>query len=89
MYVQAILDASMEPLMECLSVQSPVSMQQGVVVSSLLRRHCEEFQSKAGRTRQVLALTPTGVQWVLVLDGMVLCEVDNNLDFSNNIGELI
>ena len=89
MYVQAILDASMEPLMESLSVQLPVSMQQGVVMSSLLCRYCNDVPSRSGRTRQVLALTSTGVQWVLVLDGMVLCEVDNNLDFSNSIADLI
>ena len=71
MYVHAILEASMAPLIDALNVSSPVSMQN--FVANPLSSHCDSLPSNAGRTRQVLVLTSTGVQWALVLDGMVLC----------------
>lgn len=77
MYVYAILEASMAPLIDSLNDSSPFSMQSFGV--NYLSRFCDNLPSITGRTRQVLVLTATGVQWALVLDGMVLCLPDSAL----------
>lgn len=71
MYVHAILEASMAPLIDNLNVTSPIDMQS--FASNHPSSYCNSLPSHTDRTRQVLVLTATGVRWALVLDGMVLC----------------
>ena len=88
MYVHAILHATMAPLIDSLNVASPPLMQScGVAKLSeeLIEELIEEkiiecsnyLPSTACRTRQVLVLTDNGVQWALVLGGVVLCHFEN------------
>lgn len=81
MYVHAILDASTAPLIDSLSVTSPVSMQG--ISTYHVSGCCDNSSSNTYRTRQVLVLTTTGVQWALVLDGMVLCLPDSTMHSSS------
>ena len=74
-YVHAILDATMTPLVDSLSVTSPVSMQSQAELLSF--RYYNGLLSTAGETRQVLVLTATGVKWALVFEGVVMCLFDN------------
>ena len=76
-YVHAILDAAMTPLIDSLSVTSPVSMQSQAELLSLRYNNC--LLSTAGETRQVLVLTATGVKWALVFEGVVMCLFDNTV----------
>ena len=75
MYVHAILDATMAPLIDSLGVTLPVSMQCQAEFNS------PEFSTSSpatsARTRQILVLTATGVKWALILEGVVLCVFDN------------
>lgn len=71
MYVHAVLEATMAPLIDCLNETSPVNMQS--CAANYQTGYCAKRPSNTGGTRQVLVLTATGVQWALVLDGMVLC----------------
>lgn len=76
MYVHAILEASTAPLIDCLNVDTPVSIQNSLAPNHR-RRFSDSLPSNAVRTRQMLVLTPTGVKWALVLDGMVLCPLES------------
>lgn len=87
MYVHAILDASTAPLIDSLSVTSPDSMQ-SFAVSPMSSYH-DNSPSNTGRTRQVLVLTATGVQWALVLDGMMLCLLSGAVNASGTVVDAI
>lgn len=75
LYVHAILHVAIAPLIDSLSVTTPVSMQSHALVHS--GRSCNLQPSRSCRTRQVLVLTATGVKWALILDGVTLCQFDH------------
>ena len=75
MYVHAILEATMAPLIDSLSETTPAGMQRLAVLYS--GEASSGLPAKAGRTRQVLVLTASGVKWALILDAMVLCLFDS------------
>lgn len=76
-YVHAILDASTFPLIHYLDVASPVTMQTTAMNHSMVA--CSNATPRTGKTTQVLVLSPMGVKWALVLDGIVLCPLESNV----------
>lgn len=79
-FVQAIFDASMTPLIENLRSTSTFNLTGDVVgCSNGCEMGCEICTvNKTGVTRQALVINASGVQWVLIHDGRVLCELGNS-----------
>jgi RNA polymerase sigma-70 factor (ECF subfamily) len=86
MYVHAILEVSSAALIDTLTVSPPVSM---LGVADSVQSSDAHDSSACGRTRQVLVLTTTGVQWALVLEGRVLCVLPCAASCSASTAELM
>ena len=79
LYAQAILDASLTPLIENLCSAQTVNLISALVDFPRGREICTMI--KTGVTRQALVINSSGVQWVLIHDGRVLCELGNTDHF--------
>lgn len=75
LFAHAIMDASITPFVEHLRGAMTVNLS-GVSVGYSIS-HKIRTPTKAGEIRQALVLNGSGVQWVLIHDGRVLCVLGN------------
>lgn len=75
-FVHAIVNASMAPLIE--NLRGPLNDNLSRVAVGYPRGYEISALNKTGVTRQALVIKASGVQWVLIHDGRVLCELGNS-----------